>query len=231
MDNPMGIEQINAWDRSFAERFPRRFIGKQKERFLQAVEQDLQARGFATERVNFRTLGFPNRLLATRCANPAVIFLAHYDTPMMMPFWIAPVYRLFGHTRQVASTLFLVLCIWLFPFLLALLPHSPFFQWIYLLLGLALAASFIAMLFPNPSNREDNTSGVIGLLALADRVKDQPQLKERVQFVFLDNEEWGLLGSSGLKQIWRQRKHALCGRGYHQPGLRFARTGSADHPP
>jgi hypothetical protein len=61
------------------------------------------------------------------------------------------------------------------------------------------------MLIPNPHNREDNTSGVIGLMALADWIKDQPALKAKVQLVFLDNEEWGLLGSGGLKEYWNKQ--------------------------
>lgn len=207
----MSIDQIAQWDRLFAERFPRRFNGKQKEPFLQALDGELRALGFATERINFRTFGFPNRLLATRCASPAVIFLAHYDTPMIMPFWISPIYRLFGHTRQVASTLFLCFLIWLIPGLAALLPQVPYIEAASSLFIFVLLASFVVMLFANPSNREDNTSGVIGLLALAERVKDQPRLKDRVQFVFLDNEEWGLLGSSGLKQLWDQQKYAYAG--------------------
>jgi Zn-dependent M28 family amino/carboxypeptidase len=60
----------------------------------------------------------------------------------------------------------------------------------------------LVLLIPNPHNRDDNTSGVIGLLALAHWLKDQPHLRSQVQFVFLDNEEWGLLGSSALKQQW-----------------------------
>ena len=70
-----------------------------------------------------------------------------------------------------------------------------------------LVLSFIPMLIPNPHNREDNTSGVIGLLALADQIKDRPALKDKVQFAFLDNEEWGLLGSGVLKAQWDKQGH------------------------
>lgn len=207
----MAIEQIAIWDRIFAERFPRRFTGAQKEQFLQALDQELQARGFATERIDFRTFFFSNRLLATRCDAPRFIFLAHYDTPMIMPFWIPPVYRLFGHTRAIAGSLFLMFFIWFLSFLPELLPRTQFIQFLFELLLLLLLLSFVVALFANPSNREDNTSGVIGLLALADWLKDQPDLKDQVQFVFLDNEEWGLFGSMGLKQIWDRRKHPYAG--------------------
>lgn len=203
----MAIEQIAIWDRIFAERFPRRFTGAQKEQFLQALDQELQARGFATERIDFRTFFFSNRLLATRCDAPRFIFLAHYDTPMIMPFWIPPIYHLFGHTRAIASSLFLIFALWLLSILPVLLPKTQFVQFVFALLLLLLLLSFAVAMFANPFNREDNTSGVIGLLALADWVKDQPELKDRVQFVFVDDEEWGLFGSMGLKQLWDRRKH------------------------
>jgi hypothetical protein len=72
-----------------------------------------------------------------------------------------------------------------------------------LLFGLSLISLFI----PNPHNREDNTSGVISLLALADWLKDKPHIQQHVQFAFLDNEELGLLGSNSLRKYWQQKSH------------------------
>ncbi len=207
MDVSTSLEVISRWDQLLAERFPRRFTGKQKAAFLDAIDQELQASGYETERITNNSFGIVSRVLATTCASPKVIFMAHYDTPMMMPFWIMPVYALFGHTRQIASTLILMAGIWLATNLDALLPQVPYMENVVGLLLFVLVASFLVMAFANPSNREDNTSGVIGLLALAEWVKDQPELKERVQFAFLDNEEWGLLGSGGLKKVWDRRGH------------------------
>jgi prepilin-type processing-associated H-X9-DG protein len=76
---------------------------------------------------------------------------------------------------------------------------------ISLLLTLLLMLSFVVVFIPNPRNREDNTSGVLGLMALADSFKDQPEVRERVQLIFLDNEEWGLLGSLALKGVWDKK--------------------------
>jgi hypothetical protein len=42
-------------------------------------------------------------------------------------------------------------------------------------------------------------------MALADWVKDRPEIREHVQFVFLDNEEWGLIGSKALKRLWQKQ--------------------------
>ena len=44
-------------------------------------------------------------------------------------------------------------------------------------------------------------------MALAEWLKDRPNLKQHVQLIFLDNEEWGLLGSSGLKRVWDKQDY------------------------
>ena len=116
-----------------------------------------------------------------------------------MPFWVDWIYRLFGHTRQIAGTIFLIAVLYL-PTVFSFMPTGLEAAWQALQAFLFL--SFFVLLIPNPRNREDNTSGVIGLLALAEWLKDRPELRERVQFAVLDNEEWGLLGSTGLKNVW-----------------------------
>jgi hypothetical protein len=78
--------------------------------------------------------------------------------------------------------------------------------WAVLYLGIMSILFVIPIFFPNPNNVEDNTSGVIGLLALAEKIKDK-NFKDKVQFVFLDNEEWGLIGSNALKRIWQKENH------------------------
>ena len=69
------IENITNWDVEWSKRFPVRLTGKQKERFLQALEQELQQRHFETERKNIWYF-LRNRLLITQCERPRVIFLA-----------------------------------------------------------------------------------------------------------------------------------------------------------
>jgi hypothetical protein len=107
---------------------------------------------------------------------------------------------------SVALVILILLPNFLAAELSALFP-SPLWATAMTLFYFLLGLSFISMLIPNPHNREDNTSGVIGLLALADWIKEQPALKAKVQFAFLDNEEWGLLGSGGLKNHWDKQGH------------------------
>jgi hypothetical protein len=205
----MNTSLISHWDADWAKRFPRRIKTLEKEAFLQMLDQELQTMGFATEHIKVR-YAFTNRLLLTRCERPEVIFMAHYDTPTIMPFWIPSLYTIFGHTRQITMAVALIILIQLPNFLAKVISvHFPSLAWVtamaLALFYVLLVLSFIPILVPNPHNREDNTSGVIGLLALADWIKDQPALKAKVQFAFLDNEEWGLLGSGGLKEHWNKQ--------------------------
>lgn len=200
-------EQIAQWDKAWAARFPKRLRRKEKEQFLDELEQELQARGFETNRLSVRYL-LHCRLLLTRCENPKVIFTAHYDTPTIMPFWVGAFFSLFGHTRQISGS-FILLPLLFCPITLLplLIPNSTASTLIANLYMLIVLLSFITLFIPNPHNREDNTSGVIGLMALAEWLKDKPELRKQVQLVFFDNEELGLLGSSGLKQYWDKNNY------------------------
>lgn len=201
------VEQAARWDADWAERFPRRITGKQKTAFLDELEQELKLRGYAPERLSLRILKFTNQTLTTRCKEPRVIFLAHIDTATVMPFWLSALARFFGHTRQVEMTIAVFLFILVFYELLPRLAPSPAWDTAQFLFSAVLLVSSFSLLIPNPHNREDNTSGVLGLMALADWMKDKPDLRDRVQFAFVDNEEWGLLGSAALKNHWDQQGH------------------------
>jgi hypothetical protein len=132
--------------------------------------------------------------------------MAHYDTPTIMPFGFSLIYTLFGHTRQVLSSIFvLILLVTLFIYY-AWLKYVLLDFWATLYLILILSLFVFPFFFPNPWNAEDNTSGVLGLLALADWAKDKP-FKKDLQFVFLDNEEWGLIGSNAIKMKWEKSGH------------------------
>lgn len=202
----MNTALLTQLNQDFGARFPRRLTRKQKESFLKALNQELQSRDFVTEQTKIRHWGLPNRSLLTKCEKPKVIFLAHYDTPTIMPFGISPIYMLFGHTRQGVSSIFLILL------MVALFAFHSWLEivglgyWAAIYLFVISVMFVIPFFFPNPHNAEDNTSGVLSLLALADWIADKPY-KDAVQFVFLDNEEWGLIGSQALKKVWQKHGH------------------------
>jgi hypothetical protein len=125
-----------------------------------------------------------------------------------MPFWVTYFFKVMGHTRQISGGILLVLLLYapiiLSPFLMQTFPNFGIYTNLFILL---LTLSMVTILVPNPHNREDNTSGVIGLMALAEQIKNDPDLRDQVQFIFFDNEELGLLGSNGLKRYWDKHKY------------------------
>ena len=202
----MNTALLTLWSQDFGARFPRRLTRKQKEGFLSAIKEVLQTRDYETEQTKIRHWGIPNRVLLTKCKKPKVIFLAHYDTPTIMPPGISPIYRLFGHTRQGISSIFLIvlmLALFIFHSWLEIVGLG---YWATAYLVVISLLFVVPIFFPNPFNAEDNTSGVLSLLALADWIADKPY-KDAVQFVFLDNEEWGLIGSQALKKRWQKQGH------------------------
>lgn len=201
------ITLITQCDQKWSQQFPVRLTRKQKDAFLREIEQELQVCGLTTEHIKARHL-LHNHNLVTSCEKPQLIFTAHYDTPTIAPFWLSGLLNLIGHTRQITAMLVLLGILWA-PLLLQLvLPaYIPTLNFLFNALAILIAFSFIALFIPNPHNREDNTSGVIGLMALADWLKDKPVLQQVVQLAFVDNEEWGLLGSNSLRQVWDQQGH------------------------
>jgi hypothetical protein len=201
------FDYIAQWDKDWADRFPKRVTRKDKERFLDQLEQELQARSFETTRPAVRYL-LQSRLLLTTCENPKVIFTAHYDTPTIMPIWVSVFMTLIGHTRQILGSFLFMLIIYVPIFLISIFaPENTAISAVVSAVFLLLILSMLTLFVPNPHNREDNTSGVIGLMALAEWLKDKPELRRQVQLIFFDNEELGLLGSSGLKRQWDKKKY------------------------
>lgn len=193
------IDQIVRWDETWAVQFPKRLSRRQKNDFLAALEQDLALRGFETERIEVRQIVRCVNLV-TRCESPRIIFMAHYDTPTILPFWLAWLFKFVGHTRQISGMILMILLL-MAPSLLGLPATAVNLFQLFIILTL------LTLLIPNPHNREDNTSGVLGLMALADWLKDKPEIRKQVQLVCTDNEELGLLGASGLKKVWKKQGH------------------------
>ena len=202
----MNTEQLKKWYKEFSAEHPLRLFKKQKTDFLNKIEEELKTRHHEVERIKTRYRGIANRLLFTKCEDPKIVFLAHYDTPTIMPIGFSPLYLFLGHTRQNIAMVLVILCAIMFAMIDSWLYYSDMSYWLFVyrvVLGLLFLVQFF---IPNPHNAEDNTSGVIGLLALADWSKDKT-FKEKIQFVFLDNEEWGLIGSNALKKTWKKENH------------------------
>ena len=173
--------------------YSKRFSRKEKEQFLQLVEHELSEMGYEYRRMCKKGL-LNNVHLETVNNDPDIIFLAHYDTGVLLPFWAEGVMRLSGITRTWLQVLIIVSL-----FQLINLFSFPVIEGAITFLFIA---SLVSFFIPNTNNLNDNTSGVITLLAMAKKLKNHPDVK--VKFVFTDNEENMLAGSFALKRMWKK---------------------------
>ncbi len=171
----------------------KRCIRSQKNAFLRAIEKYLTNYGYQFERKKLGAF-IKSVNLETKCHNPEYIFLAHYDTGTIIPFWVRWIMKLVGINRMIFLMIFMVA---LSYGLKHLLPFAP--EPVQLGFSIVLWGSLLSILIPIPNNADDNTSGVITLVKLLSICKERGI--DNVQCIFVDKEELGLFGSVA------QRKH------------------------
>ncbi len=134
----------------------------------------------------------------------SVVFTAHYDTCAVLPFpnFITPQNPVLYFLYQLLICIpMLILAIGSEILLLAVWDNCP--AWLALLVVYAVLGFCMWWMMDGPANRHtanDNTSGTATLLEIA--LTLPPDLRDKVAFIFFDNEEKGLLGSSLF-----QKKH------------------------
>lgn len=178
-------------------RYPVRKSRQQKEAFRQEVSAWLQNLGYEVHTEN-GSFGSRNLVIGNPQASKFLV-TAHYDTCARLPFpnLITPCN--FG----------LFLLYQLFVCAVLLLPAAAIGAvagWLlhssgmgYYLFSILLWAELLLVLIgpANPSNVNDNTSGVVTLLTLAGSLP--PENRKDVCFVLFDLEEAGLIGSSSYQ--------------------------------
>ena len=170
---------------------------KQKEAFRAFLCRELEALGYASK---VEEANFSRNVVVGNPSSAKVIYTAHYDTPPVIPVpnFITPRNFLWYLLYQ----LLLVIPMFVLAFgaevaLLLLWEDCP--MWlalgtVYLVLGFMLW-----WMMSGPANKHtmnDNTSGVVTLVEIAQALP--AELRDGVCFIFFDNEEKGLLGSSGF---------------------------------
>lgn len=152
----------------------------------------------------------PIKNICTKNENFDVLLLAHYDTPPQMPFSDKSNQYLekFGHgyIYNLKMIVRLMGCLLSIPLIL-----------MFFLLNFAnvtieyIIASFLLVFFtemtlyfwlkPNTNNMNDNSSGVIAILAIIKKISDiDKKLLKSIKVVFTDFEEIGLFGARKLKK-------------------------------
>ena len=139
-----------------------------------------------------------------------LLYTAHYDTCAVLPFpnFITP--------RNMAFYLLYQLLICLPMFVLAFGAEVlVLVVWNEAPLWAAMAATYAVLIFcmwwliDGPANRHtanDNTSGTLALVEIALTLPEE--LRDKVCFVFFDNEEKGLLGSSAFVKMHKETKNS-----------------------
>ncbi|MEW6508290.1 MAG: M28 family peptidase [Bacteroidota bacterium] len=176
----------------------KRFNKKEKDAFIKFLISQLISSGYDYEIIESNFFG--TKHVATKSDNnPSVIFLAHYDTATTLPIWVEWLLRVFGHTRNLLTLSSIVLIF----HLISLTNNALIINLFYAIAAGSILISMIMIVNKNTMN--DNTSGVLVLLLLLNRIAKQEDLKKKVKFVFTDNEEKFLAGSFQLKRKWNQR--------------------------
>ena len=144
-----------------------------------------------------------NNIIIGNLDKAKVIYTAHYDTQAVLPFPnIATPTSLLATILYQGLLVVVMLAVLLgleFLLIKILGPDSFLAAFIPLIVCLL----FLYLMLFGPSNKttvNDNTSGVITVLNIASRIKDED--KDKVCFVLFDLEEAGLIGSSAF-----QNKH------------------------
>lgn len=164
--------------------FPKRHTAEEKKFFRKFIVDTLSQSSWSTDDVTAE-----GHILTKIKSRPKVIFTAHFDTGNRISF-ISFIQKCIGHNRE---HLFLIL-----PFIVSIcaLVLTIFIPALFAICGIItilcillfslyiIIPSFFLLVKPNPINMNDNTSGVLVLLGLANKLSI-----DDVQFVFFDQEE------------------------------------------
>ena len=142
-----------------------------------------------------------NNIILGDISTAKTVFTAHYDTSARLPLpnFIAPrnVVVSLLYSLLLILPMFLVLMALNFPLNLLL----PNILWLHPLITLLFATLLMGLMIAGPANKRnanDNTSGVITLIEIYERLTEEQ--RAQTAFVFFDDEEIGLLGSSQFKK-------------------------------
>lgn len=177
--------------------FPVRKSKKQKHQFREAIQPYAESLGY-TFSIEKGSMGVHNVIIGDP-EHADYLVTAHYDTCARLPFpnLITPCNFWLFIGWQLLLTIILLVPMFMIGVVVGVLAEDP---------GLGVAVGYLMliaelglMLFgpANCQNANDNTSGVVGVLEIAESLP--PDLRDRVCFVLFDLEEGGLLGSAAYR--------------------------------
>lgn len=179
------------------DQFPVRKSGQQKQAFRDAVQSYLEKRGYSVTAED-GSFGSRNVVIGDP-ENAKFLITAHYDTParLLFPNFSTPCNGMLYLLREAGLWFGIMLA----AIVLGVLAALTFGEWIipYVTTAVILGLLGAMLVGPaNPSNVNDNTSGVITLLEIARTLPENQ--RHKVCFVLFDLEEAGLLGSQSYRK-------------------------------
>ncbi len=180
-----------------------RFFPKQKKRFREYIIEEMKKLGWDSNIIK-------GNIVIGDVKKADYIFTAHYDTPGKIPAYIRFFFKLFGNTSFILLFLVMLILYIAYVTIIAIIINSYAIGKI--LIYLPIIFIYFGLFIPNKNNYTDNTSGVLTLLNLAQEISIKNIDKDKVAFVFFNNEEWGLLGSAEMKKHWKENKINLSGK-------------------
>lgn len=209
----MTTRTLHSWKEDILQNFQIRKNAQQKTAFIEHLAE------IYGDRMHVEESG---KLLKSRnivIGNPdtaSVVFGAHYDTCARLPFpdFITPKNFVIFLLYQIFIGVIMIV-----PLLLVVIPFTTLLVWLDLPDGLDLILSESLLIAgavglyvlivagpANPHTANDNTSGVVTVLTLADRLAHRNDLC----FVLFDHEETGLFGSAAFAKAHKNvRDHTL----------------------
>ncbi len=180
----------------------------QKENFRKWLCGELEKAGYAPKVEAERSLIKSHNVVVGDPERAEVLYTAHYDTCAVLPFpnFITPRNFLFYLLYQLLILAAMVVAAFIVTVVLLLVGDKLFdnpavTSAVTALTVYALLLFFVWWMMDGKANKHtanDNTSGVLTLVETALALPEE--LRDRVCFVFFDNEEKGLFGSSGFAQ-------------------------------
>ena len=180
--------------------------GKQKQKFIQFIQDKCDELELDCSVEKKKGLFYNRNIVVGNIKSADIICTAHYDTCAVLPFpnFITPKNIFIFVFAQLFFLGIVFGVIMGIPKLLAYQIHdlNPFYT--HILPNILFLGFCIQMIagFPNKHTANDNTSGVATLLSLMYNIPKEN--RNKIAFVFFDNEEVGLIGSSHFKKLHKK---------------------------
>lgn len=185
-----------------------RKTGKQKKAFRETLIAELKTRGVEAREEAYKDWAGSVNVVAGDAEQAEIIFGAHYDTcaRAILPNFIAPCNKplYFAYQMLMVIVLLLISAIPAIPVGLATGGREAYLTWYFTYLALLV----LMMKGPaNPHTMNDNTSGVVTLIELMEKMPEE--IRSRCAFVFFDNEEMHMLGSGAFRKAHGERMNTV----------------------